>query len=108
MNGEEKWRLHGKNKKIFLEGLKKYQARGIPILIDGVEAKSEQLEKILETDENGGFYMGDYIWERESASANMFSTPSAVCEPSPIYHIFPEPGTCRIRLKEIRFDKVYH
>ena len=64
--------------KIYLEGLKKYNERGIPIYIDGVECSPEEYYKIFEVKEEGAFYMGDYI------------------------------GADMGKLTEIRFDKVYY
>lgn len=65
-----------------MEGLKKFQNRGIPILIDGKTAESTDWEKIFEVHEDGSFYMGDYILEEEEG--------------------------CGRALKEIHFDKVYY
>lgn len=64
--------------RIFLEGLKRYRERGIPILIDGEECLPENYQKIFEVREDGSFYMGDYIGA--------------------------DTGT----LKEIHFDRVYN
>lgn len=62
----------------YLKGLKKYQERGVPIYIDGVETTEEDWAKIFEAREDGAFYMGDYV------------------------------GAESGYLKEIRFDKVYN
>ncbi len=88
------------NKRVFLEGLMKYQRRGIPIFIDGRKAGERQLEQILREDKKG-FYMGDYVLEenpdyQEGRVRELGSGYSA------------DSDTRRFRLKEIRFDKVYH
>lgn len=80
---EMKKRMEEKSRRTYVEGLQKYQNRGIPIYIDGREAAEEDWEKIFEVREDGSFYMGDYILEDE------------------------EEGDGRT-LKEIRFDKVYY
>lgn len=71
-------RIDRKNQQVYLDGLKKYHEKGIPILINGEEADVEDWEQIFEVGEDGGFYMGDYV------------------------------GTDEGRLTEIRFDKVYN
>lgn len=48
-------------KESFVEGLKRYRERGIPIYIDGEEAEEQDWSRILEVNEDGSFYMGDYI-----------------------------------------------
>lgn len=80
---ERKKRMEEKTRKTYVEGLQKYQDRGIPIYIDGQEAEPADWEQIFEVHEDGSFYMGDYILEDE------------------------EEGDGR-KLKEIRFDKVYY
>lgn len=104
-----KLRLYGKNKRIFLEGLKKYQERGVLILIDGKEAWDDQLEKILEIYPDGSFYMGDYIWEQASP---LPSAPAACGAPlireTPVGYETSSGIQGELRLKEIRFDRVYH
>lgn len=62
----------------YLDGLKRFRKKGIPIYIDGKESEDEELERILEICEDGAFYMGDYV------------------------------GADKGCLKEIRFDKVYN
>ena len=62
----------------YLEGLKRYHQKGIPIYIDGKESDVEDFEQIFEISEDGAFYMGDYV------------------------------GADGGNLKEIRFDKVYN
>lgn len=79
---EQKKRLEEKTRKTYVEGLQKYQNRGIPIYIDGREADLSDWERIFEVREDGSFYMGDYILEDEEGDGRT--------------------------LKEIRFDKVYY
>lgn len=74
------------NRSTYLEGLKKYRDRGIPIKIDGVVTEPQEWETIFQVREDGSFYMGDYILEDEEEG---------------------EEGEKRRRLKEIRFDRVY-
>lgn len=62
----------------YLEGLKRYSDRGVPIYIDGKLSMEEEWGKLFQNLKEGdGFYMGDYI---------------------------DQDGV----LKEIRFDKVYY
>lgn len=75
---EEELRREQEQRRIFFEGLKRYQDRGIPIFINGREGSIEELEKLLEVKEDGAFYMGDYI------------------------------GSDSGKLTEIHFDKVYY
>lgn len=65
-------------RRIFLEGLKRYKERGVSIIIEGKDCQPEEFEKLFELKEPGAFYMGDYI---ESDTG---------------------------KLKEIHFDKVYN
>ena len=73
-----KKQLDEKARKVYLEGLKKYEDKGIPLYIDDEPAKAKDLERIFEIQEDGSFYMGDYV------------------------------GADSGKLKEIRFDKVYN
>ena len=66
-----------RNRKDYLEGLRRFQKRGIPILIDGKICREAEWNRIFEVGEDGGFYMGDYVCSEKDG------------------------------LKEIRFDKVY-
>lgn len=85
--------------------MKKYMERGIPILIDGKEVKEAQLSRILEVQEDGSFYMGDYIWEQKEIAA---PESEVVREPTALYQPSAHPAAGGVRLKEIRFDRVYH
>ena len=48
---------------LYVEGLKRYQERGIRVLIDGEDASDATWGKLFEIHEDGSFYMGDYILE---------------------------------------------
>jgi hypothetical protein len=100
-----------KNKQVFLDGLKKYQRRGIPVLIDGKRADSKALEKLFEQDEQG-FYMGDYILEEtgktESRELSAIPSASAAAVYEPYRNYIADMNIRRFHLKEIHFDKVYH
>lgn len=62
-------RLSPKAREVFLEGLRRYQERGVKILLDGKEADVKRLEVIFEEREDGSFYMGDYILAEEEELA---------------------------------------
>lgn len=107
-------RLDAKSRKAYVEGLKRYQARGVSVLIDGKEAEEKEWNKIFEIREDGGFYMGDYILEDVPAGESERSEENAgtseddgdgghgrVQETEASYGV-------RQRLKEIRFDIVYN
>ena len=66
-------------KEKFIKGLKRYPEKGIPVFIDDKEPEEEDWEKLTVVREDNRFYMGDFI---------------------------PDPDTGRLR--EIRFDMVYH
>ena len=61
----------------YLNGLRRYTEKGIPIYMDGKISSQRDWEKLFEVREDGMFYMGDYVQAEEGG------------------------------LKEIRFDKVY-
>lgn len=65
-------------RKKYLDGLKRYHDRGIPIKIDGRTSTEQDWSRIFEVCEDGSFYMGDYI------------------------------GADQGKLMEIRFDRVYY
>ena len=87
-------RLTDMGRKAYVEGMKKYQEKGVHVLIDGTEADDSQWDKIFEIREDGSFYMGDYILEDVPQTGGCRET-------------FAEYGARR-RLKEIRFDIVYN
>lgn len=87
-----------------MEGLKKYRDRGIPVLIDGEEADESQWEKIFEIQEDGSFYMGDYVLEE----ADAYTGEESETESREILQDSLFGYGKNKRLKEIRFDLVYH
>lgn len=66
-----------RHRKDYLDGLKRFKKRGIPIIIDGKECREADWTRIFDVGEDGAFYMGDYVCSDKGG------------------------------LKEIRFDKVY-
>lgn len=62
----------------YVNGLKRFEAKGIPVLIDGEKPGEEDWGKIFQIREDGSFYMSDYIGIEEGS------------------------------LKEIRFERVYN
>lgn len=97
-----------KDRQVFLEGLRRYQDRGIPILIDGKNADRTMLEHIFDQTD-GGFYMGDYILEEVQEQKDpMSSPPETGILRETVTPYQAKSGSSRFCLKEIRFDKVYH
>ena len=45
----------------YLNGLKRYTEKGIPIYMDGKLSGQREWEKLFEVREDGMFYMGDYV-----------------------------------------------
>lgn len=86
----------------YLDGMRRYQKQGVRILIDGEAATAATWEKIFELREDGGFYMGDYIFEDEPAAS--------VCTDWNGMTVVRETASygARKRLKEIHFDLVYN
>ena len=89
---------NNKGSQIYVEGLKRYQKRGISVLIDGKDACEETWGKLFEVREDGSFYMGDYILE-DIPQEN--TAKGEVNEEEEDYMKAK-------RLKEIHFDIVYH
>lgn len=83
---------------VYIEGLRRYQKQGVRIFIDGEEAGEGLWERLFEVQEDGGFYMGDYILEEDRTERGL------VAEKRELYGRRRGKG----KLKEIRFDKVYH
>lgn len=96
-------KLNSRNREIFLEGLKKYQERGIRILVDGKEATSRDLNRLLMEYEDGSFYMGDYIWEEAPRPLLLVQESRHPYGSKAV----EAPEAFRRQLKEIHFDKVY-
>ena len=89
---------NNKGSQIYVEGLKRYQKRGIRVLIVGQDAGEEPWGKLFEVREDGSFYMGDYILE-DIPQEN--TAKGEVNEEEEDYMKAK-------RLKEIHFDIVYH
>lgn len=70
--------LKDRERQEYVNGLKRFEAKGVPVFIDGEKPGEEDWKKIFEIREDGSFYMGDYIGADEGA------------------------------LREIRFDRVYN
>lgn len=102
MGTKHRLRLSGKNKQVFLDGLKRYQERGVRILIDGREATEEQWERILEVYRDGSFYMGDYILEDPAPDC------VDVVREERVEYLRGDTEPDVHRLTEIHFDRVYH
>ncbi len=67
-----------KEQKQYIDGLKRFESKGVPVYIDGQQVDEADWEKIFQVQEDGAFYMCDYVGSEE--------------------------GT----LKEIHFDRVYN
>ena len=75
--GYDKERERKRQQQRYLDGLRRYYKRGIPIYIDGKLSTEAEWHKLFEAREDGGFYMGDYVGADEGC------------------------------LKEIRFDRIH-
>lgn len=64
--------------KEYINGLKRYESKGIPVYIDGERPLEEDWEKIFQIRDDGSFYMSDYVGIEDG------------------------------NLKEIHFDRVYN
>lgn len=80
MNSPDSSREELQRRQSYLDGLRRYQEKGIPIVIDGKVCDETEWEKIFMVQEDG-FYMADYYMEEEEGGQ---------------------------KLLQIRFDKVYH
>lgn len=94
-------KMDARSRRVYLEGLKKYRDSGVRILLDGRETDASAWNVIFEVQEDGSFYMGDYILENSASQARA----EQVCEERTEYGQAELAGK---RLKEIRFDKVYN
>ena len=56
-----KKQLDEKERQSYLRGLKRYKEKGVLIYIDDKLADEKDLEVLFEIQEDGSFYMGDYI-----------------------------------------------
>lgn len=103
---ERKKRLSFRGREAYKEGLKRYQKKGIPVLIDGEVAEESQFDRIFEIREDGSFYMGDYVLEDIPEEQGVISE-SGEDEKLMFQEAFSIYGG-RKRLKEIRFELVYN
>lgn len=71
--------MDAEGKESYIAGLKRYKKLGIPILIDGLECPEQDWGRIFEMREGEFFYMADFV-----------------------------PDETTGKLREIRFDRVYH
>ena len=118
----KKYKLYGKNRKVFLDGLQRYRDRGVVIRVDGKEAEPPELMKILEEQPDGSFYMGDYIVEdmaglgekrEQEMEERKIPAASMICEETKQYQALEGQADSQDQyyvgiLKEIRFDRVYN
>ena len=65
----------------YLNGLKRYTEKGIPIYMDGKLSGQREWEKLFEVREDGMFYMGDYV------QAELDSSKSHGNEPGYMYEV---------------------
>lgn len=75
---EQKEKEQKEKEREYIRGLKRYEQKGIPVYIDGEKPGEQDWEKIFQIQEDGGFYMSDFIGLEDG------------------------------KLREIRFDKVYN
>ena len=101
---EKRYLLYGRNRQVFLDGLQRYQDRGVLIFIDRKKADPEDWIRILEVQPDGSFYMGDYVMEEGTAKGDDMRQSEILCEDSETYETQKKYKV----LKEIRFDRVYH
>lgn len=110
-----RYRLYGRNRKAFFEGLQRFRDGGIPILIDGKISEPDQWIELLEIRPDERFYMMDLVFEEmdpgKAAEGSGAIDRQEVRDEPEKYHIgLPDGQDTREtrRLKEIRFDKVYN
>ncbi len=104
--------LREKDREVYLDGIKKYMHRGVPVLIDGEEAGENGLRQLFSPPE-GTFYMADYVIEelpQEVRDKESRQNPARMLreEPAGEGAYLPLGGLERYILKEIRFDQAYH
>ena len=114
---ERRKRLNEKSRRAYVEGMKRYQEQGVRVLIDGKDADDELWEKIFEIRRDGGFYMGDYVLEEVAIPIkDIGKLPGTALQdemeepdrqPGLLKESIEEYGSKK-KLKEIRFDIVYH
>lgn len=60
--------LSKKAQEVYLEGLKKYQERGVSIYVDGELSEEPTWPLLLGESDDSSFYMGDYILDESDGS----------------------------------------
>lgn len=114
---EQRKRLNEKSRRAYVEGMKRYQEQGVRVLIDGKDADDELWDKVFEIRRDGGFYMGDYVLEDVSVPiGDLENLPETIfrqntkAQPDLMRETEEEYGAggTKKKLKEIRFDIVYH
>lgn len=73
---------HAKLQRTYLDGLRRYKSRGVRILVDGVECPEQDWSRIFELQEDGGFYMGDYVGAERGCLEEIRFDKVYLCEPS--------------------------
>lgn len=95
-----------RNQKIFLDGIKKYLERGIPIYVDGMKADDNLLRKIVERSDEG-FYKSEYIMEEDPLEmCEDFCYGSQTVLREKIADYYAGDQRPRFHLKEIHFCKI--
>lgn len=70
--------IDSRERQTYINGFKRYEAKGIPVYIDGEKPGEADWEKIFQVREDDSFYMSDFVRGEEGA------------------------------LREIHFDRVYN
>lgn len=112
--------LTEQDKVVFLNGIRKYMDRGIPVYMDGKRIDERRLRKLFEP-QGKFFYMADFVIEEtdqanvgmirernESAgySGDVCRDTARDAEGKSLY--LNDKTSRRFRLKAIHFDRVYH
>ncbi len=112
--------LTEQDKAVFLNGIRKYMDRGIPVYMDGKRTDEKRLRRLFEP-QGKFFYMADFVIEetdQENAGMIRERTEFAECT-GDICRVTARDGDAknlylngrasrRFRLKAIHFDRVYH
>ncbi|MCD8122462.1 MAG: hypothetical protein LUE65_09555 [Clostridiales bacterium] len=97
-------RLSEESRRAYVDGLRRLQQKGVRVLIDGKEADDTLWSRLFESHADGSFYMGDYIMEEESLPQEDTIREEA----EPYGDRQASVSGMGGRLKEIRFEMVYH
>ena len=104
---------NNKGSQIYVEGLKRYQKRGIRVLIDGKDACEETWGKLFEVREDGSFYMGDYILEDIPNHLNVYVyAPDEARLKNCVENLQMDPQTAKKMMRDVdaarnRYHKAY-